>query len=321
MEAAQDMALARPAGAIALVAIDIDGTLVTADDEVTEVTKTALRRAGAAGLRLVLATGRRYRTTRRVMDALGLALPAICLGGALTKSADGATIRCTAFAPADVRRLLSLARGRGIALALQRDAHALGGPDFVMDARAQWNEPTRRYAEAAAEVCRADPAPERVACDNVLVAGCFGDFEPLALLRGDLHAQLADATTSVLVRSQKTPGWYLEITARRVDKWMALRRFAADAGVAANAICAVGDARNDLPMIRGAGFGVAMGNADPAVKAAADWVTKSNHEDGVAVLLDRVLAQRQGRVASMTPTLAGGSVHRSARSVREANRE
>lgn len=286
-------------GTIALVAIDIDGTLVTSEDEVTAATKTALHRAGAQGLRLVLATGRRYRTTRRVMDALGLALPAICLGGALTKNADGETIRCTAFAPADVDKLLALARRRGIALALQRDAHALGGPDFVVDSSAHWNDSTRRYVEAAAEQCRGESAPERVACDDVLVAGCFGDFEPLALLQGDLNAQLSDATTSVLVPSKKTPGWYLEVTAHRVDKWLALRRFAADAGVAAHAICAVGDARNDLPMIRGAGFGVAMGNADPAVKAAADWVTKSNDEDGVAVLLDRVLAQSlpaQGQV-------------------------
>lgn len=294
----QQAAHGGPSGAIALVAIDIDGTLVNSDDEVTAGTKTALRRAAALGLPLVLATGRRYRTTRRVMDALGLALPAICLGGALTKSADGKTIRCTEFAPADVRKLLALARGRGLALALQRDAHALGGPDFVVDAGARWSEPTRRYVKAAAECCQAASAPERAACDDVLVAGCFGDFEPLALLRDDQNAQLGGTTTSVLVRSRKTPGWYLEITAQRVDKWFALRRFAAAAGVAPAAICAVGDAHNDLPMIRGAGFGVAMGNADPAVKAAADWVTKTNDEDGVAALLNRVLAQRQAGVAS-----------------------
>ena len=273
-----------------MVAIDIDGTLVNSGDEVTAGTKAALRRADAQGLRLVLATGRRYRTTRRVMDALGLALPAICLGGALTKDADGKTIHATVFASADVRKLLALARHRGIALALQRDAHALGGPDFVVDAAAQWNDPTRRYVAAAENHCRAESAPERAACDDVLVAGCFGDFEPLAVLQGDLKAQLPDATASVLVPSKRTPGWYLEVTAHRVDKWLALRRFAADAGVAAHTICAVGDAPNDLPMIHGAGFGVAMGNAYPAVKAAANWVTKTNDEDGVAVLLERVLA-------------------------------
>ena len=292
-----------------LLAIDIDGTLVSGDDEVTPATKAALHRAAAAGLRLVLATGRRYRTTRRVLDAVGLALPAICLGGALTKNAGGETVRCTAFAPAHVRTLLALARRRGVSLALQRDAHALGGPDFVMDASEQWNEPTQRYVAIAAERCEPQAAPESGACDDVLVAGCFGDHAPLALLQQDAEADLAGVVASVLVRSQKTPGWYLEITAHGVDKWRALRRFAADAGVAADAICAVGDARNDLPMIRGAGFGVAMGNADPAVKAAAEWVTKANHEDGVAALLHHVLAARQvaDAAADTATTLCVGS--------------
>ena len=297
------------ARSIALLAIDIDGTVVTDDDAVTPATKAALHEAAAAGLRLVLATGRRYRTTRRVMDALGLALPAICLGGALTKDAAGETIRRTAFAPAHVRTLLTVARRRGIALALQRDAHALGGPDFVMDASEQWNQSTQRYVEMAGELCQPETEPARVAGDDTLVAGCFGDFERLALLQKDADAQLASAISSVLVPSKKTPGWYLEITAGGVDKWQALRLFAADAGVAADAICAVGDAPNDLPMIRGAGFGVAMGNAAPAVKAAADWVTKANHEDGVAALVERVLAaaRRDGRerVCSADSALVG----------------
>ena len=283
------MAVDRSA-AINLLAIDIDGTLVTPDDDVTPATKTALHRALAAGWHLVLATGRRYRTTRRVMDALELALPAVCLGGALTKNADGDTIRHTALAQTHVCALLRLARRRGIALALQRDAHALGGPDFLIDASQPWNDPTRQYAAAAVDICQPEAEPDRVAGADVLVAGCFGDRAPLACLQRDLQAELAEATTSVLVRSQKTPGWYLEITAHRVDKWQALCHFAADAGIPRDAICAVGDAPNDLPMIRGAAFGVAMGNAHPAVKAAADWVTKTNHEDGVAVLVDRVLA-------------------------------
>ena len=281
-----------PAAPVALIAIDIDGTLVTPDDDVTPATRTALRRALAAGLCLVLATGRRYRTTRRVLDMVELTLPAVCLGGALTKNAAGETIHRTALPHAHVRALLALARRRRLALALQRDAHALGGPDFLIDASQRWNGPTRQYAQAAADICRPEAAPEHVAGDDVLVAGCFGDRAPLALLQRDLRAELAGATTSVLVRSQKTPGWYLEITAHRVNKWRALCRFAADVGVRQEAICAVGDAGNDLPMIRGAGFGVAMGNADPAVKAAADWVTGANHEDGVALLVESVLAAR-----------------------------
>ena len=54
-------------------------------------------------------------------------------------------------------------------------------------------------------------------------------------------------------------------------------------------ICSVGDDRNDIPMLRGAGFGVAMGHANPDVVAAADLVTGSDDEDGLAMLIDRLL--------------------------------
>lgn len=278
-----------PPGPIALVAIDLDGTLVRRGDEVTAGTKAALQRARAAGLRLVLATGRRYRTTRRVMQALELDLPAICLGGALTKDAGGETVRSRALMPRSARALLTLARRHDIALAFQRDAHALGGPDFIIDAAPAWNDSTKRYVAAGAGRCRAETRPEQSRCDDLLVAGCFGDRAVLAAFQSEAEAELAGAIASVLVASQKTPGWYLEITAHAVDKWRALRRFAADVGVAESAVCAVGDALNDLPMIRGAGYGVAMDNADPAVKAAADWITGANHDDGVAMLVDRLI--------------------------------
>ena len=54
---------------------------------------------------------------------------------------------------------------------------------------------------------------------------------------------------------------------------------------------AFGDAENDIPMLRAAGVGVAMGNADPAVKAAADMVTLSNNEDGIAAALEKLLVE------------------------------
>ena len=279
---------------LALLAIDIDGTLVLKDDSVTPRTRAAVRRAQADGLGLVLATGRRYRTSQRALTALGMRLPVICLGGALVKDAAGETIRSTPFAPAVVRALLALARQHGLALLLQRDAHARGGPDFVVDMAPPWNEPTRGYAQSAGAICQPDPAPENAPCEDVLLVGCFGPRRPLAAFQRQVGEGIGPNSDlgSVLVPSQRTPGWYLEITAGQVNKWTALRRFAADSGVAEEAVCAVGDALNDLPMIRGAGFGVAVGNAAPALKAEADWVTGANHEDGVATLIDRLLEGR-----------------------------
>lgn len=274
---------------ISLLAIDIDGTLVASGDRVSPATRASLRRASRHGLRVVLATGRRYRTTRLVMDQLGLALPAVCLGGALTKAASGETLHSEPFAPGQIERLLGLARRRGLALILQRDAHARGGPDFVLDASLRWNLETQHYAGIGGDAGHGDVAPEQAGYDDILVVGCFGDREPLAAFERDIAAAAGDEFATVLVASKKTPGWYLETIVGHVSKWSALTRFAAAAGVPGDAICAVGDALNDLSMIRGAGFGVAMGDADPAVKAAADWTTGSSREDGLVMLIDRLL--------------------------------
>ena len=274
---------------ISLLAIDVDGTLVTEDNRVLPETRAALRRAHREGLPLVLATGRRYRTTRQAMDQLSLSLPAVCLGGALAKSKAGHTIHSEPFTAGQVEQLLALARRRGQALILQRDADGRGGPDFVVDASVPWNEPTRYYVDFGGDSGTRDARPEDRR-DDVLVVGAFGDRRDLRTLQ-DAIADDGDFAT-VLVESKRTPGWYLETIRSHVDKWAGIRRFAVESGLDPDAICAVGDAANDLPMIRGAAFGVAMGNADPVVKQAADWVTGSNENNGIATLVDRLLAMR-----------------------------
>lgn len=274
---------------ISLLAIDIDGTLVTEGDCVTPATRRAVREA-CEKLTVVLATGRRYRTTQPAIEQIGLPLPAICLGGALTKDADGKTSHCCeAFPTPQIARLLDLARRHELALLLHRDSHQHGGPDFVIDGSIAWNELTQRYMASNGAVGHVDPAPETASHDDILMVGCFAERAPLAALQRDIEADGALAT--VLVESQKTPGWYLETIPSHVDKWIALQRFAAARGIAPNAICAVGDALNDLPMIRGAGLGVAMGNATAPVRQAADWITGNNTEDGVALLIGRLLAK------------------------------
>ena len=277
---------------ISLLAIDIDGTLVAHGDSVSGTARQAVRRASEHGLQLVLATGRRYRTTRLVIDQLGLPLATVCLGGALTKAADGATLHSEAFAPAQIAALVALARRHGQMLVLQRDAHAEGGPDFIADGEAPWNPNMRHYMAANGDVGIVGDGANAEYGD-ILMVGCFGERAALGELQREVDA-LGEFGT-VLVESKKTPGWYLEIILRHVDKWTALRRYAAGIDVPETAVCAVGDALNDLPMLRGAALGVAMGNAEPRVKAAADWITGSNRDEGVATLVERLVEEGVAR--------------------------
>ena len=159
------------------------------------------------------------------MAKLDLELPAVCLGGALTKSAAGRTLHAAAFAAEDIAGLLDLAQRRDLALVLQRDAHALGGADFVVDASLPWNAATQHYVNVGGTAGETAPDIGLRRYEDVLVVGCFGDREPLAALQDDV-AGLGQAYETVLVPSQKTPGWYLEIIAAGVSKWAALRRYA-----------------------------------------------------------------------------------------------
>ena len=272
---------------ISLLAIDVDGTLVTEDNRVLPETQVAVRRAHREGLRLILATGRRYRTTRQAMEQFSLRLPVVCLGGALTKSIAGETLHSYPFTVGQIEHLLALARSRGQALVLQRDGDARDGPDFVVDANAPWNEPTRHYVEVGGDSGSQDARPEHACHDDVLVVGTFGEREDLRKLEEDIAD--AGGFATVLVESRRMPGWYLETTLGHVDKWAGIQRFAVESGIDPHAICAVGDAANDLSMIRRAAFGVAMGNAEAVVKDAADWVTDSNERNGVAALVHRLL--------------------------------
>ena len=269
--------------------MDIDGTLVDDHNQVSNANRAAMHRAIAAGLHIVLATGRRYRTTRLVMDQMALPLPAICLGGALVKDANGAVLHRELFPPPQVAELLALTHELGLALLLHRDSHQHGGADFVIDASVPWNEATRYYMNTNGHVGQTDTEPEASPHKDVLMAGCFGEREPLEELQSRIERLNTLAT--VLVESKGTPGWYLETTLGHVNKWHALTHYCADRGTPHNAVAAIGDALNDLPMIRGAALGVAMANANEQVREAADWIAPSNNEDGVATLIDRLLAQ------------------------------
>ena len=272
--------------------MDIDGTLLgDDDDEVSATNRDAVRRACEQGLHVVLATGRRYRTTRFVADRMETPLPAICLGGALVKDAAGEVLQSEPFAATQVATLLTLARKHRLTLMLHRDSHQRGGADFLMDANVPWNPETRHYMDVNGDVGQPDTEAELAGREDVLMVGCFGEREPLAALQRAIDR--LGAFSTVLVESKKTPGWYLETILGHVDKWHALERYAASLGIVENtAIAAVGDALNDLPMILGAGLGVAMANVEPAVREAANWTTRSNNDDGVAVLIDHLLAVR-----------------------------
>ena len=105
-------------------------------------------------------------------------------------------------------------------------------------------------------------------------------------MQRQIAALLPDDLTVV-----QTAAFYLEVIPRAINKGQGILDICRALQMQPEEVVAFGDAENDIPMLRAAGVGVAMGNADPAVKAAADMVTLSNNEDGIAFALDQLLAE------------------------------
>lgn len=272
---------------IQLLAIDIDGTLALRDAEVSDANVAAVKRAFAAGIRVVLATGRRHRTTRAVADRIDEPMALVCLGGALVKDHDDATVASEPLPRGTMAELLRIGRDHEQALVLQADRGEQDRYDFLVDTLVPWNELVARYCESHAEhagTLSADTIP-----DDILVASAFGSGQEMAALQAEIHACLPEVTTVVV--ESGSAGHYLEVTASRVDKWSGLTRLASHLGIDRSAIAAIGDQLNDIPMLRNAALAIAMGDGHQEVRRHAHHVTRRHDEDGVAHAIDWLLRQ------------------------------
>jgi len=275
---------------IELLAFDVDGTLVYEGNEVSQSTRAALGRAEDAGLQVCIATGRRYRSTTRVVTSIGRPLPIVILGGALVKSHQGETIHRVGFPPGLLREVVDLLRERGQMSIGQRDAGLHEAADFVLDGAAPWNSYARQYHEENADCSFVDEDLANSGRDEIVVLGCFADEPEVRSLQVAVRERFGDRlSVHGLPGPGREEGWYCEIAPPGVSKWSGLVALAEHLGVDPNAICAVGDEVNDLPMFEGARLSVAMGQARPEVQAAADWVTGPVRENGIAELIDRLL--------------------------------
>ena len=130
-----------------------------------------------------------------------------------------------------------------------------------------------------------------VAVPSGVFAGfTMGTLQGMLALERSLDEALPGRLSLHTIRSPRYRDWMCEIAPAGVTKWSGVLALAAGWGVAPTEICAVGDDVNDLPMIRGAGHGIAMGNARPEVQAAADTVVGGHDDNGLADVADLLLS-------------------------------
>jgi hydroxymethylpyrimidine pyrophosphatase-like HAD family hydrolase len=264
-----------------LIATDLDGTLVHGDETVSAYSHDVLARVKAAGIRIVGATGRGPRLTDLVRSDIPSADFLVLGGGSrvldVTDPAEPLVLRDERLpGPVIAEVLDTIERACGSPLSVMIEAGDGPGAPLWGDLDPAWRYPC--VVEARARVdCVAGPVIKGFARHPQHDADGL-----LEIARRAVPATVASITQAGL--------GYIEICPPGVDKATGLAVVVQALGVDPDDVLVFGDMPNDLPMFAWAGFGrVAVANAHPLVRAAADEITASNDDDGVARFLDRML--------------------------------
>ena len=263
-----------------LIALDLDGTLLNDQKQITAETRAALLAAQEAGIRLALASARPSPGLYRERDALGMQQHGGILmsynGGRIVDAATGKVLFETAMDLDETKAVL-------------RKLEALPVTP-ILDDGAQFYVTDKNGYKVDYE-CRNN----NMTCTEVQNLADFLTFAPIKILMSadpvEIHAiqkEIASFLPASLCVVQTAP-FYLEVIPNSINKGQGIRDICRVLNISPAEVIAFGDAENDIPMLQAAGMGIAMGNAAEPVKTAADRVTRTNNEDGIAAALRELL--------------------------------
>lgn len=267
---------------IKLIVLDIDGTLLNSQLELSERNEKALKAALAEGVQIVLATGKTRNAGLKIADRLGMTTPGIYLQGLTIYEPDGTISYQQTLDEAVARQVLTFGTDRGfkfIAYSGTRMMLPRRDPE-VMDGLMRYHEPEPEIVGPLVNLVGRIPL-------NKLMA--IGEPRAITALRWQLEAQLNGAARLM----QAGIPSMLEILPPGASKGAALRHLLGSLKIAPEQVMAMGDAENDIEMLQVAGLGVAIGNATAALKKVAKHVAPTNDEDGVADSIERFVIKRK----------------------------
>lgn len=258
-----------------LVALDLDGTLLNEDKQITPETAAAVRRVRELGTEVTLCTGRMFAASLPYARELGLTLPLVTYNGGLVMGQDRREIL--------YQRTLSHHYAREIIMQAREAGFAI---NYYHEDRLLVEEITEQHRLYAAwSRVPLEPVEDLLALPHdPLKILLMGNEEKL-----DRFAREMDRRFDGAVYLTKSWPTFLEFMHPEATKGLGLRALLEHLGLDKSQVLVVGDSYNDLEMFKYAGFAVAMENAADEVKQAAHYVTKSNRENGVAEVLKKFI--------------------------------
>ena len=274
-----------------MIAIDLDGTLLSPQGKVTERTKSAIHQCLAAGMLVCFATGRNWTESRTVLETVAHHDHAVFAGGAMgIDTKQQVTLHKTAVDPQLARDICRVLEDAGHAVLALQDTGAAGVDYLVSD-----EIPLNRETEHWMAVTSAKVHPVRrlssYSHDHTVRLGIVAPPDEAKRVNEQLVEQFGERIFCLRIFVPQAQVEVLEIFDPAVNKWEGILHVARHHDVRPEQIIAIGDDVNDVPMLTKAGLGVAMGNARDEVKAVAKKVIGSNAEEGLAVFLEQLVAE------------------------------
>lgn len=264
-----------------LLVLDIDGTLVNSQKKISPATLEALLQLQQSGVRLAIASGRPAQGIHPLAEILKMERFGGFIfaynGGRIIECSTGTIMDDTTYSPETFQRVCDVIRDyRGALLTHRHDAL------YTNDGQDEWVR-----LEARVNHMKINAVSDLRKTVTWPVNKCIltGPGEYLASIEAEVRGRLPELN---VFRSEP---FFLEINPPDVDKGRALERFLPKMNMTRECVVCCGDGFNDISMIRFAGLGVAMANAQEAVKQAADWITDSNDQDGLAPVVQKIIQE------------------------------
>lgn len=276
---------------IRLLAIDIDGTLLNPEFQISPADLAALRRCNQEGIEVVVVTGRRHTFALPIVEQLGFDLWVISSNGAITRSLKGETFHRDMLPAATCRKLCQLMtefRGNTVLTfdTESKGAIVLERMDELTASIQRWLEKNMRYIDFVI------PVQDSLVTDPVQAMFCG----PIPRMHQALSVLSSnEITNEITVLRTEYPVRDLSIVDvlnRGCSKGHALERWASYRGFPREQVMAIGDNYNDIEMLAFAGVPFIMGNASEELRGHGWTVTLSNAECGVAAAIEQVLGTR-----------------------------
>ena len=263
-----------------LIALDMDGTLLTTDKKVTSRTEAAIKAAEAKGVKIVLASGRPLAGISRYLDELDLLKGEDYVlsfnGGLVLNTKSEEIVSKVSLSGSDLKYIYKISKELNV------NIHAYSVKDGLIAPK------TSKYTEYEATINEIDININdfnEVDDDEDIIKVMM--IDPQEILDPAIEKLPSEIYEKYSVF--KSAPFFLEFTHKEVDKGLGLKRLGEHLGIKKEEIIACGDAGNDLSMVKYAGLGVAMENAIPEVKEVANYITTSNDEDGIANVIEKFI--------------------------------